>query len=51
MANMIYSLLDYPGIKQDMYQNSAKEIQDLTWGHSANKLINVYQKQLSGAVA
>jgi glycosyltransferase involved in cell wall biosynthesis len=51
MANKIYSLLDYPGIKQDMYQNSAQEIQDLTWGNSANKLINVYHKQLSSVAS
>jgi glycosyltransferase involved in cell wall biosynthesis len=51
MANQIYSILNYPGIADTMYRNSTDELHRITWSKSADKLIDVYNKHLSGVGA
>jgi len=51
MANQIYSIIEYPGIKETMYQNSSNELRNITWAKSANKLMKVYKNHAVGVGA
>ena len=42
-ANYIYALLNYEGIRQDMLENTKKEIDAMSWSESARDVHSVYE--------
>ena len=46
MADSIYGLLHYPSLAQYLKRSGKKEVQELTWKHSALKVQEVYEKVL-----
>lgn len=47
MANAIYSLVHYPALSKMFVKNGKKEVEDIRWENSAQKLRNLYYKLLS----
>jgi glycogen(starch) synthase len=46
MANKIVTVLRYKSLPRDLIKESAKEIVNLSWGNSADKVISVYKQLL-----
>jgi hypothetical protein len=42
-ANYIYALLKYNALGNELSEKAAKELEGLTWGHAAEKILNEYQ--------
>lgn len=42
-ANYIYSILKYPVLKKTIEAQSRKDIENLTWGNTVEKIMNVYR--------
>ncbi|MCK9320993.1 MAG: glycosyltransferase family 4 protein, partial [Bacteroidales bacterium] len=47
MANAIYSLVHYPALSKMFVKKGKKEVEDIRWEDSAQKLRNLYYKLLS----
>jgi glycogen synthase len=41
-ANYIHAILKYPALGKELSERAALEINELTWDHSAKKIMNVY---------
>ncbi|MBP6917244.1 glycosyltransferase family 4 protein [Candidatus Saccharibacteria bacterium] len=51
MANQIYSLLNYRGLSETMFNNSRIELRNISWNKSAQKLVGVYNNHMCGVGA
>jgi glycogen synthase len=46
MTNKILAALRYPVLRQQLVNEGKSELKNITWGHAANKVRNVYQSLL-----
>jgi len=46
-ANYLYALLQYPKLKNTMTSESLRDIQNLTWSSTADKILNVYHELIN----
>ena len=46
-ANYIYALLKYNALHQELSDHARIELESLTWAHTAEKILNVYQEVTS----
>ncbi len=42
-ANYIHAILKYPALGKELSERAALEINELTWDHSAKKIMNIYE--------
>jgi glycogen synthase len=45
-ANYLYALLHYNGIRELLAEASKKEVEKLTWEHTASQILNLFEKYL-----
>lgn len=46
-ANYIYALLKYNALHQELSEHASIELESLTWAHTAEKILNIYQEVTS----
>ena len=51
MANQITAVMQSKGLRQDLLENSTKELYRLSWEASADKLMRLYRQQAAGVAA
>lgn len=51
MANQIATALNSPALREELWRNAYEEYQHLSWNTAGQKINNLYNEQLSGAVA
>lgn len=47
MANKMYAALHYPALHEELRNNGVEEVKRLSWGKSASKLLNIYQRMIA----
>lgn len=48
-ANYIYALLNYDGIRQEMIEHTAEELEDMSWDASARAVLEIYKEAIGRA--
>ncbi len=51
MANQIASVMMNDALRDELQRNSHYELEKMSWDHSSNKLLGIYNEHLSGAEA
>ncbi len=48
MTNKLNAVLNYPVLHDELYNNSKKEFDNMSWDHAANKVNSIYTNHLTG---
>ena len=51
MVNKISAVMQNDGLRDELHRNSYKEFVQMSWGHSADKLLGVFERQKQGATS
>lgn len=51
LANKIHAVVHSPALQSSLYDNAKHEYEKLTWSHATQKIVDIYQRKLSGAIS
>jgi glycogen(starch) synthase len=51
MANKIAAVMQNDSLRDELLINSYKEVEKMSWGHVSDKVMDIYSRHMSGALA
>ena len=51
MTNQIVSVLENQELEMELLKNSYQEVEKMSWEHASNKIVDIYQRHLQGAMS